>query len=159
MAGPSGPVTSGGPPHVAASACGHRRRTAETGSFSCGHFWAGRAHNLTKLGPRLGAWTKSMLARARTHSGVRFAAGCWARARRRRAPPCPVLFVYDVSWLLSLCCYRAQFRGRCRVVATQGRRVWLWLLCRTNCDGFEGLAARRPAMTRPLIERRDMIAG
>jgi hypothetical protein len=26
-------------------------------------------------------------------------------------------------------------------------------------DGFEGLAARRPAMTRPLIERRDMIAG
>ena len=26
-------------------------------------------------------------------------------------------------------------------------------------DGFEGLAARHPAMTRPLIERRDMIAG
>jgi hypothetical protein len=26
-------------------------------------------------------------------------------------------------------------------------------------DGFEGLAARRPAMTRPLIERRDVIAG
>jgi hypothetical protein len=26
-------------------------------------------------------------------------------------------------------------------------------------DGSEGLAARRPAMTRPLIERRDMIAG
>jgi hypothetical protein len=26
-------------------------------------------------------------------------------------------------------------------------------------DGFGGLAARRPAMTRPLIERRDMIAG
>jgi hypothetical protein len=26
-------------------------------------------------------------------------------------------------------------------------------------DGFEGLAARRPAMTRPLIERRDKIAG
>ena len=26
-------------------------------------------------------------------------------------------------------------------------------------DGFVGLAARRPAMTRPLIERRDMIAG
>jgi hypothetical protein len=29
----------------------------------------------------------------------------------------------------------------------------------TVCDGFEGLAARHPAMTRPLIERRDMIAG
>lgn len=27
------------------------------------------------------------------------------------------------------------------------------------CDGFEGLAACLPAMTRPLIERRDMIAG
>jgi hypothetical protein len=27
------------------------------------------------------------------------------------------------------------------------------------CDGFEGLAARHPAMTRPLIEIRDMIAG
>jgi hypothetical protein len=27
------------------------------------------------------------------------------------------------------------------------------------CDGFEGLAAPYPAMTRPLIERRDMIAG
>jgi hypothetical protein len=26
------------------------------------------------------------------------------------------------------------------------------------CDGFEGLAARHPAITRPLIERRDMIA-
>jgi hypothetical protein len=26
-------------------------------------------------------------------------------------------------------------------------------------DGFVGLAARRPAMTRPLIERLDMIAG
>jgi hypothetical protein len=26
-------------------------------------------------------------------------------------------------------------------------------------DGFGGLAARRPAMTRPLIEKRDMIAG
>ncbi|MGG5752284.1 ATP-binding cassette domain-containing protein [Zafaria sp. Z1313] len=26
---------------------------------------------------------------------------------------------------MSLCCYRAQFRGHCRVVATQGRRVWL----------------------------------
>ena len=63
-------------------------------------------------------------------------------------------------WLLSLCCYRVEFRGRCRVVATQGRRVWLWLLCRTfGCDGFEGLAARHPAMTRPLIERRDMIAA
>ena len=24
------------------------------------------------------------------------------------------------------------------------------------CDGFEGLAARVPAMTRPLIERRDL---
>jgi hypothetical protein len=26
-------------------------------------------------------------------------------------------------------------------------------------DGFGGLAARHPAMTRLLIERRDMIAG
>jgi hypothetical protein len=26
-------------------------------------------------------------------------------------------------------------------------------------DGSEGLATRHPAMTRPLIERRDMIAG
>lgn len=26
-------------------------------------------------------------------------------------------------------------------------------------DGSEGLAARHSAMTRPLIERRDMIAG
>lgn len=26
-------------------------------------------------------------------------------------------------------------------------------------DGSEGLAARRPAMTRPLIERRDLIAA
>jgi hypothetical protein len=26
-------------------------------------------------------------------------------------------------------------------------------------DGFEGLAARHPTMTRPLIERRDVIAG
>ena len=26
-------------------------------------------------------------------------------------------------------------------------------------DGSEGLAARRPAMTRPPIERRDKIAG
>ncbi|MCU1532997.1 MAG: hypothetical protein JWO49_2568 [Arthrobacter sp.] len=26
-------------------------------------------------------------------------------------------------------------------------------------DGFEGLAARHPAMTRPLIEKCDMIAG
>ena len=26
-------------------------------------------------------------------------------------------------------------------------------------DGSEGLAARRPARTRPLIERHDMIAG
>jgi cephalosporin-C deacetylase-like acetyl esterase len=31
-----------------------------------------------------------------------------------------------VFGLLSLCCYRAKFRGHCRVVATQGRRVWLW---------------------------------
>jgi hypothetical protein len=45
--------------------------------------------------------------------------------------PSLALFVYDVFWLLSLCCYRDQFLGRCRVVATQGRRVWLWLLCRT----------------------------
>jgi hypothetical protein len=28
-----------------------------------------------------------------------------------------------------------------------------------SCDSFEGLAARHPAMTRPLFERRDMIAG
>lgn len=26
---------------------------------------------------------------------LRSVAGCWARSRRRRAPPCPVLFVYD----------------------------------------------------------------
>jgi hypothetical protein len=32
---------------------------------------------------------------------VRCAPACWARSRRRRAPPCPVLFVYDVFWLLS----------------------------------------------------------
>jgi hypothetical protein len=39
--------------------------------------------------------------------------------------------------------------------------VWLWLLCRADFlrDGFEGLAASFLAMTRPLIERRDMIAG
>jgi hypothetical protein len=48
-------------------------------------------------------------------------------------PSSPFVYVFDVFWLLSLCCYRDQFRGRCRVVATQGRRVWLWLLCRTFC--------------------------
>ena len=46
------------------------------------------------------------------------------------------------------------FRGRCRVVATRGRRVWLcWCGWTVSCrDGSDGLAARRPAMTRPLIE-------
>ncbi|AOY74347.1 hypothetical protein ARZXY2_4848 (plasmid) [Arthrobacter sp. ZXY-2] len=33
----------------------------------------------------------------------------------------------------------------------------LWLDAKR--DGSVGLAARHPAMTRPLIERRDMIAG
>ncbi len=60
------------------------------------------------------------------------AAGGGGQVRRRRAPETLALpYVFDVFWLLSLCCYRVKFRGRCRVVATQGRRVWLWLLCRT----------------------------
>lgn len=38
---------------------------------------------------------------ALTRKGVRFAAGCLARSRLRRATPCPVLCVDDVFWLLS----------------------------------------------------------
>jgi hypothetical protein len=36
--------------------------------------------------------------------------------------------VYYRFLLLSLCCCRVVFRGRCRVA---GRRVWLWRMCRT----------------------------
>lgn len=47
--------------------------------------------------------------------------------------------------------------GRCRVVASQGKRVWLGCCAGHLYDGFEGLAARPPGMTRPLL-RDDMIA-
>ena len=48
-------------------------------------------------------------------------------------------------------------RGDPRVAFTQERRVWLFLFHVTG-DDSEGLAARRSATTRPLIERRDTIA-
>ncbi|MHA7142888.1 hypothetical protein ACX80T_15305 [Arthrobacter sp. Sr33] len=45
-------------------------------------------------------------------------------------------------------------------MATQGGGYGLAAVDRTLArDGSVGLAARHPAMTRPLIERRDMIAG
>lgn len=65
---------------------------------------------------------------------------------------------------ISVCCPCVVERvvpGSLTVLVIQGWSVWLQLLCRADVfrDGFEGLAACFLAMTRPLIVRRDMIAG
>jgi hypothetical protein len=79
------------------------------------------------------------------------AAGCWVQRAPSRSSVTPWPCLSTTSFG---CCPNGVdgwFRGRCRVVATRGRRVWLCLLWPdgTGRDGSEGLAARRPAMTRP----------